>query len=259
MKSYETLKVTQEGAVVTVALHRPKVRNAINMQMVHDLLDVVDIVTDASDVDVLVLRGSEGVFTTGIDLRDFSLDKPPDIYGLQKWEKMCRQIETLNKFTVAAVEGECTGGGVQLVLLCDARLAEKKAVFQLNEVKLGFLPGMATFRLAKYVGLGRAKTLVLRGKPFTAQEALTWGIVDEVCDRVSFEETLARVVGELRPFHPDALELARRLLNECYAVDYETYIGHFLAAQHRAINSEAFRELIVKAAHPKKAKNSLGG
>ncbi len=259
MKTYETLKVTQEGAVVTVALHRPHVRNAINMQMVHDLMDVAEIVADASDVDVLVLRGSEGVFSAGIDLRDFSLDKPPDIYGLQKWEKMCRQIETLNKFTVAAVEGECTGGGVQLVLLCDARLAEKKAVFRLNEVKLGFLPGMATFRLAKYVGLGRAKTMVLRGKPFRAEEALSWGILDEVCDRVSFEETLERIVAELRPFHPDALELARRLLNECYAVDYETFIGHFLAAQHRAINSDAFRELIVKAASPKRVKNALEG
>ncbi len=259
MKHYETLKVTQEGNVVTVALHRPHVRNAINMQMVYDLMDVVDIVADASDVDVLVLRGSDGTFTGGIDLRDFSLEKPPDIYGLQKWENMCRQIERLNKFTVAAVEGDCIGGGVQLVLLCDARLAEKKAVFQLNEVKLGFLPGMAVFRLAKYVGLGRAKNLVLRGKAFTAQQALEWGILDEVCDKVGFEETLEKTVRELLPFHPDALELARRLLLECYAADYETFIGHFLAAQHRAINSEAFRELILKAAKPKRAKNALIG
>lgn len=259
MKHYDTLKVTQEGNVVTVALHRPHVRNAINMQMVYDLVDVVDIVADASDVAVLVLKGSEGVFTGGIDLRDFSLEKPPDIYGLQKWENMCRQIERLNKFTVAAVEGDCIGGGVQLVLLCDARLSERKAVFQLNEVKLGFLPGMALFRLAKYVGLGRAKTLVLRGKPFTAQEALEWGILDEVCDKVEFEDTLERTVRELLPFHPDALELARRLLLECYASEYETYIGHFLAAQHRAINSEAFRELILKATRPKRAKNALGG
>jgi len=247
MNSYETLKVEKEGNVVTVRLHRPDSKNTINMQMVNDLTDLMDTVEDAADVAMIVLRGSNGLFCSGIDFRDFRLDHEQDIYGLQKWEKMCRRFERLNKFTVAAVQGDCIGGGFQLVLLCDARIAEKKSRFCFNEVKLGVLPGMATSRLAKYTGLGRAKNLILSGRPILAEEAVNWGILDKACGPIEFEEVLKETIDGLLPFHPVALEMARRLLNECYATSYEDFIGHFLAAQHRAINSEAFKKLIAKA------------
>jgi enoyl-CoA hydratase/carnithine racemase len=256
MYDYETLKVTQEGNVVTAFLHRPDSRNAINMQMVGDLSDLIDTLEDAQDVAVLVLRGSPDVFSSGIDLRDFAGRKRRDIYGLQKWERMCRDLEKLNKFTIAAVQGECTGGGFQLVLLCDARIAERRAVFCLNEVKLGFLPGMATFRLAKYVGLGRAKSLMLSGQQIRANKAQAWGILDRVCDQTLFDETLAETVSNLLPFHLVALEMARRLLDESYATSYEDFLGHFLAAQHRAINSEAFGRLVAKATSAEPRSNS---
>lgn len=247
MNRYKTLKVEKEGNVVTVYLDRPDTRNSINMQMVNDLTKLMDMVENANDVAVLVLRGSNDVFCSGIDFRDFSLDKKQDIYGLQKWEKMCRRLERLNKFTIAAVEGECIGGGFQLVLLCDTRIAEKRARFCFNEVKLGFLPGMATFRLPKYIGLGRAKNLILSGSAIRADKALDWGLLDQVCEQTIFAETLKETIDGLLPFHPVALEMGRRLLNECYANSYENFIGHFLAAQNRAINSEAFKKLISEA------------
>jgi enoyl-CoA hydratase/carnithine racemase len=247
MSDYETLRVLQDGNVMTAFLRRPDSRNAINMRMVNELSALIDQIEDASDVAVFVLRGSPDVFTAGIDLREFAGRQRRNIYGLQKWERMCRELERLNKLTVAAVQGECTGGGFQLVLACDARIAERKAVFCLNEVKLGFLPGMATFRLAKYIGLGRAKNVMLTGRPIHAEEAFQWGILDSVCDQASFEETLRKVVSDLLPFHPVALEMARRLLDESFATSYEDFLGHFLAAQHRAINSEAFDRLVAKA------------
>jgi enoyl-CoA hydratase/carnithine racemase len=252
MRAYETLRVVQDGKVVTAFLDRPEVRNAINMQMVNDLADLIDAIDDATDVSVLVLRGSADVFTCGIDLREFAAHEKRNIYGLQKWEQMCRELERLNKFTVAAVQGECTGGGFQLVLLCDQRIAEQRAVFRFDEVKLGFLPGMATFRLAKYIGLGRAKSIILTGRHVRAAEALDWGILDRVGDQVSFEGTLAAAVDDLLPFHPVALEMARRLLEESYASDYERHLGQFLAAQHRAINSEPFDRLVARAAASEK-------
>lgn len=248
MHPYETLKVVQEGNVVNAFLDRPDSRNAINMRMVNDLCHLIDAIEDAKDISVLVLRGSPDVFTCGIDLREFAAHEKRNIYGLQKWEQMCRELERLNKFTMAAVQGECTGGGFQLVLSCDARIAERRAVFCFNEVKLGFLPGMATFRLGKYIGLGRAKSIILTGRKIRAEEALSWGILDRVCDQVSFEEGLAETVNDLLPFHPVALEMARRLLDESYGTSYENYLGHFLAAQYRAINSEAFDRLVARAA-----------
>jgi enoyl-CoA hydratase/carnithine racemase len=247
MSTYTTLRVIQDGNVLTAYLNRPESRNAISMLMVNELSELMDEVEVANDIAVFVLRGSPDVFTTGIDLRDFAVDKRRDIYGLQKWEQMARQLENLNKFTVAAVQGECTGGGVQLVLLCDARIAEKHATFCMNEVKLGFLPGMATYRMAKYIGLGRAKHLVLTGDKFSARSAHEWGLLDGVCDSAEFEDALRQTIDRLLPFHPEALQLARRLLLESYAGKYEDFLGHFLAAQHRAVNSEAFGRLVAKA------------
>lgn len=254
MNSYQTLKVKKEGNIVTVFLHRPNSRNSVNMQMVNDLSNLMDMVEDSRDVSVLVIRGSNDVFSSGIDLSDFSLDKPPDIYGLQKWEKMCRRMEMLKKLTIAVVQGECTGCGFQLVLLCDARIAEKHARFCFDEVKLGFLPGMATFRLAKYIGLGQAKNLILTSRTIKPDEALSWGLLDQVCEQIGLDSLLQKTIDKLLPFHPVALEMARRLLNECYASSYEDFIGHFLAAQHRAINSTAFKKLLLKK-HPEEQGN----
>jgi len=246
-KDYQTIKVSREGNVVTAALNRPESGNAINMKMVNELTDLMKMIDSAQDVDVLVFRAGGDVFTTGIDLRDFKLDQKSDIYGLQKWEKMLRQLERLQKVTVAAVEGECTGGGFQLVLLCDAKIALERSTFAFDEVKRGFLPGMAVYRLAKHIGLGRAKNLVLTGRAIGAEEALQWGLLDRVTDGMSVDDTLQETIGELLPFHPVAHAMARRLLNESFAEEYEDFLGHFLAAQHRAINSDAFKRLIAKA------------
>lgn len=248
MLHYETLRVVQEGNVVTAHLDRPESRNAINMRMVNELSRLIDAIDDAKDVAVLVLRGSPDVFTCGIDLHEFAAHEKRNIYGLQKWEQVCRELERLNKFTVAAVQGECVGGGFQLVLSCDARIAERRAVFCFDEVKLGFLPGMATFRVAKYIGLGRAKSIILTGRKVRAEEALSWGILDRVSDQVAFDEMVRATVNDLLPFHPVALEMARRLLDESYGTSYENFLGHFLAAQYRAINSEAFDRLVARAA-----------
>jgi len=247
MHAYETLRVVREGNVLSAFLDRPESGNAINMQMVNELFRLIDTIDEDKDVAVLVLRGSPDVFSRGIDLREFAVREKRNIYGLQKWEQVCRELERLNKFTVAAVQGECVGGGAQLVLSCDARIAEQRAVFCFDEVKHGFLPGMATFRLAKYIGLGRAKSIILTGRRLRADEALNWGILDRVCDQVSFDETLREAVNDLLPFHPVALEMARRLLDESYATDYDIFLGHFLAAQYRAINSEAFDRLVARA------------
>jgi len=247
MKDYDTLIVNKKGNVVTATLHRPDSKNAIDIQMLNDLSDLMEQVEDSDDVDVLVLNGDGDIFCSGIDLSAFSSEKAPDVHGIHKWEKMCRQLERLDKFTVAAVNGDCTGGGAQLVLACDARIGTTHSKIQLNEVKLGFLPGMATFRIAKYIGLGRAKNLILTGKTITGTEAQQLGILDEVCDHKDFEALLESTIKSLLPFNPIALQMGRRLLNESYAETYEDFLGDFLAAQHRCINSDSFNKLVVAA------------
>mgnify|MGYP003348388062 CR=1 FL=1 len=129
----------------------------------------------------------------------------------------------------------------QLVLTCDLRLATERARFQMPEVHMGFLPGMATFRLAKYVGLGRAKRLMLTAEEFGAQSAYDMGIIDRID---TAEKALAWADEALGPKHSVAVELARRLLNESFGDSWEDAVGHFLAAQHRSISQTAFLETL---------------
>lgn len=247
MKNYKTLQVVQEGPVVTASLYSAQDKNGINMEMVKELNDLVDKVEDASDVSILVFKGNQDAFCPEIELKEFVTNRPSDIYGFQKWEKICRRLECMKKFTIAVAEGRCTGGGFQLFLLCDARIATPRVKFSFNEVKLGFLPGMATFRLTKYIGLGRAKSLILSGKEIKAEEAYAWGLLDQLCDQDKLDMVLKETIAHVLPINTVSLELARRLLNESYATSYENFSGHFLAAQHCAINAETFQKSVIEA------------
>ena len=246
MPDYKTLIFSDDGRVATITLNRPAWGNKTNMVMVKELLDLCHHIEDESKASVVILRGAGGVFCEGIDLTDFDPARPLDIHGFNKWEKVCTALERLGKITVALIEGACVGGGVQLALVCDVRLAESRAYMRFNEVEMGFIPGLATYRLAKYIGLGRAKYYVLTGKKIPADEAQQIGLADKVYHAIDESEVVGETIDEFMPFNPDSLELSRRLLNESYATHYEDFTGHFLAAQHRAISGETFQEQIRK-------------
>lgn len=233
---YETLGYEERGDIATVTLKRPR----IDVRQIRELERVCDQLEDVSTAKAVVFRGH----SAGIDFADFDPREPLDIHGFNKWEKLVSRIERLNKVTVAAVDGPCVGGGVQIVLACDQRVCTPAASFRLPEVKMGFLPGMATWRLAKYVGLGTAKRLVLTGETVSAEEAARLGLVDLV--DADLDAALARTFEALAPMHVVAVTLARRLLNESFAAQPEDAIGNFLAAQHRAISQTAFLETLKK-------------
>lgn len=234
--THVSLNFEIRDGVAFITLNRPG-GNCINVQMVSDLTDVCDQLEDGKEASHVVIRGAGGAFSKGVDFGDFHPSKPMDIHGFNKWEKICRRLERLPMTTVAMVDGPAIGGGFQLLLTCDLRLATAESTFQMPEVHLGFLPGMATFRLAKYIGLGRAKRIMLTAETLTAQTAFDLGIIDHIDTP---EAALAWADEALGPKHSVAVELARRLLNESFSDSWEDAIGHFLAAQHRSISQTAF-------------------
>ncbi len=238
---YETLSFDETDGIATVTLSRQG-GNCISMRMVRELTAVCDHLEDDSDARVVVFRGADGAFSEGMDFGDFHPDKPLDIHGFNKWEKLCTRLERLPKATVALVDGAARGGGFQIALVCDLRVATSRAIFQLPEVHLGFLPGMGTFRFAKYVGLGHAKRICMTCEEVPAARAVELGFIDRLDD--DLEAGLAWALEALGPNHSVAIELTRRLLNESFATSYENAIGHFLAAQHRAISQTAFLDTI---------------
>lgn len=238
LHALESLRYAEDGPVATVTL----VHTHIDMTMVRELTAVCDFLEDDSPTRVVVFRGTGGQFCAGIDFADFRPDAPMDIHGFNKWEKVCRRVERLDKVTVAVLEGAVIGGGVQLALVTDARVMAQDATLQLNEVHQGFLPGMATFRLAKYVGLGHTKRLIMRCPVVGADESLQLGLVDVATD--DLDDALTQVIDSFGPTHVVAVTLARRLLGESFQFSFEDALGHFLAAQHRAVSQTAFLQTV---------------
>jgi enoyl-CoA hydratase/carnithine racemase len=245
---FETIRLEEKDGLARITLYRPDRGNAINVRMVDEIQEALNRLEDASAARAVVLAAAGDRFCSGIDLVDFPVDSPPDVHGFSRWEKACRRLERLPKATVAAIDGECAGGGLQLALACDVRVATRRSFFHLHEVRLGFLPGMGTFRLAKFIGLGRARRLALTGRRMDATEAHAAGLVDCLCADHGLEEAVKGAIAEFEPLHAEAVCLIRRLIDESFELSYEDFIGNFLAAQHRAVQSEAFRQR-VRAAH----------
>jgi enoyl-CoA hydratase/carnithine racemase len=233
---YETIDYSEHDGVATIALRRAR----IDVRQIKELERALDHVEDVSACSVLVIRGQ----SLGIDFVDFDPKEPLDIHGFNKWEKLVTRLERLDRITVFAAEGPCVGGGFQLLLACDVRVAMTDARFSLPEVGQGFLPGMATWRLARYVGLGRAKRIVLTGESLDAARAEALGLLDAVLP--DGDAAVAEALRLLGPRNVVAATLARRLLIESFEQQNEDALGNFLAAQARATAQPAFQRTVER-------------
>ena len=236
--TFQTLSLNEQGHVATITLVAPH----SSMTMIKEFNKLMDYLEDKSTARIVVLKGVDGRFNLGLDFKEFHLNKGVDIHGFHKWEKMCVRLERLRALTISVLNGSTVGGGVQLALCTDLRIAHPNTTFQLPEVKMGFLPGMGIYRVAKNIGLGRAKQWVLQSSTLTAQQALHWGLINDVSE--DLESALQEHIDASSPVNPVAIQLARRLLNESFHDSFEDAIGHFLAAQQRAISHDQFLKTV---------------
>jgi len=238
----EILQFVMRGKTGTLTLDGP-----ISMKLIAEIERLCEWLEDEKPCTRVVIQGDESHFTRGIDLREFDLGKVLDIHGFHQWEKVIQSLERLPMMTVAFVRGRCVGAGLHLTLAMDVRVGVDGATFGLDGVSRGFLPGMATWRLAKFVGLGRARELSTTGRLLSCEQAANLGLVDHRVPASAAEQWLEQWLDSLEPLHPEVVALNRRLLGECFAVQYEEAIGNFLAAQHRAISGPAFKVTVQEA------------
>lgn len=233
--------VLKSCAISTVILRDAETNNRLGLTMLADLEKLVDYLADRANCQAIVFRGSTQAFADGINLGEFVTRGSTDTHTFGRFERILAAIERLPMMTIALIEGRCIGWGVQLALACDLRVATTTASFQMPEVKLGFLPGMAVFRLPKLVGLGRAKRMILGAIELSAADAFEYGLVEHVCETEGLETALEFTLREYLPVNTVALRLARRLVGESYADHYEDAVGHVLAAQSRCIAQPSFQ------------------
>lgn len=240
LKNLETVHLEEQGTIATITL----VAEHSSMKMIKEMVSVLDHLEDNSDACIIVLKGQNGRFNHGLDFKEFTPGQALDIHGFHKWEKMCVRLERMRALTISLLNGSTVGGGVQLALCTDLRIAHPDTTFQLPEVKMGFLPGMGIFRVAKHIGLGRAKQWILQSSTLSAAQALQWGLISDVSN--DLDNALQAHIEASSPINPVAIQLARRLLNESFHDSFEDAIGHFLAAQQRAISHDQFLKTVDK-------------
>ena len=195
--SYETLLLAVEGQVATITLNRPKVLNAMNKVMFHEMDEAFAALAGDAAVRVVLLRGAGGkAFAAGTDIAELvEADASTGELIAERAQRVFRRIETLGKPVIACIDGYALGGGCELALACTLSLASETARLGQPEIKLGLIPGYGgTQRLPRLVGQGAALKMLLTGAMVDAAEALRIGLVDEVVAGDQ-EQLMARATG----------------------------------------------------------------
>jgi 2-oxoglutaroyl-CoA hydrolase len=216
MSDYDGFRVERDGerGVATITLDVPGKYNRVSMAARGQLARLFGELDEDDEVRCIVLAGAGGAFTAGGDIAGFLAASPWDV------SQLARNVgapERCSKLVVAALSGFVFGVGLELALACDFRIAANDIKLALPEATIGMIPGSGgSQRLARMIGLGRAKDIVMRGRRVGADEALALGLVTEVVEPAALPAAVEALVAELAERSPLALRMAKRVLNLTY-------------------------------------------
>lgn len=182
MSDYKNLAVEIKGSVLMVTISREKAMNALNNETIAEFKEMLATYAGNDDIKCMIITGAGKAFVAGADITEMAKLSSADATSLaQRGHDLMNSIQTFPKPTIAAVNGFALGGGCELAMACDIRLASEKAKFGQPEVNLGIIPGYGgTQRLARLVGRGKAMQLILTGDMIRVDEAYRIGLVDEI-------------------------------------------------------------------------------
>jgi enoyl-CoA hydratase len=188
---WKNIILKKEAQIGFVTVNRPEVYNALNHALLTELGEAISQIRKDSDVGAVILTGAgDKAFVSGADINELSAMNS-SLSGFdtsREHQSVLHQLERLGKPSIAAINGFCLGGGLELAMACTLRIASDKAKLGLPELGLGIIPGYGgTQRLARFVGRGKAVEMILTAKPIDAQEAFRIGLVNQV---VSAEELI---------------------------------------------------------------------
>jgi isohexenylglutaconyl-CoA hydratase len=212
-QNYETLAITIALPFVHITMNRPEVKNAMNGQMVLDLIAAFESLRDNREVRAIVLSGAGGTFCAGGDIKEMAaiiqggMDEQAGLL-----DKLLRLVNQAPQVVIAKVEGAAMGGGFGLVCVSDIAIASADAIMGLPEVRLGIVPALISPYVIQRVGLTRARELMLTGRRFDGDKAKVYGIVHEVCLPNDLDPYMENIYEEIRQCSPNALAACKQLI-----------------------------------------------
>ncbi len=227
-----------KGHIAIITINRPEVYNALNMPALEALSDLVNDLTDRPEIRALVITGAgEKAFCAGADLKE---RRTMEQKKVRRYIRLIRdtftRIEQLRKPVIAALNGVALGGGTELALACDLRVAESTATLGLTETSLGIIPGAGgTQRLPRLIGKAKAKELIFTAQKLTAPDAEKLGLVNKVVSRGKGLETALELAEQIGENAPLAVEQAKFAINYGMETDLATGL---------ALETKAYETLI---------------
>jgi enoyl-CoA hydratase/carnithine racemase len=215
-KHYTTIKLRKEQPTAWITIDRPDKLNAINATLLQELSDALDNTEKDNKTRCIIITGKgEKAFSTGADITQLhKLTQKTAAEFSTKGQQTFTKIETLSKPVIAAINGYALGGGLELALACDFRIASDHAKLGFPEMKLGIIPGWGgTQRLTWTIGVAEAKRLIMLGNRVKAEEALTMGLVDKVVPQKELKAEVDALAQRLCEYQPVALDYAKCAIN----------------------------------------------
>ncbi len=235
------LKLETEGAIAVLTISRPKALNALNSETLEELSQVLGEIEADDAIKVVILTGDgEKAFVAGADIAEMVNFTAAEgrAFGMRAAEPFFK-LQNMRQVTIAAVNGFALGGGCEISMACDIRIASENAVFAQPETGLGIIPGFGgTQRLARLVGMGRAKEIIFTGWNVDAQEAYRIGLVNKVVPQDELMDTAKKMANKIARNASYAVALAKAAINNGYdmdiknAVEYEANLFGMTCSTH---------------------------
>jgi enoyl-CoA hydratase len=217
--AYETLLYEKVNGIATITLNRPESLNSVNTRMQAEMKEVWDDIEQDRSTRVIIITGGEKCFSAGADIRE---QFPPGVTRPSSRDQF-KKIEDFDRPSIAAISGYCLGGGLELALCCDLRIASETAQFGLVELKVGVVPGAGGMqRLPRIVGITRAKEMLYLAERIDAQEAYRVGLVNKVVPVASLMDEARKMANTMLDMPPHGIKIAKRCVNEGMQIDLQS-------------------------------------
>jgi len=222
--NYKNILVEMVDQIGIIKINRPQALNALNIETIHELNDIVHQWSREDDIKVIIITGEGKSFVAGADIAEMKdMTRQQAIDFSEMGQRVFSLIESQEKPVIAAVNGFALGGGCELAMACDIRIASDKAKLGQPEVNLGVIPGFAgTQRLARMVGTAKAKELIFTADMIDAQTALAIGLVNQVVPVENLMNAVMEIAKKIASKGPAAIKLAKRVISRGIETDFAT-------------------------------------
>jgi cyclohexa-1,5-dienecarbonyl-CoA hydratase len=203
--------LTKEKGMARVALNRPK-HNVFNIAMMQELTSLLIELNDDPELKGVLITAQGASWCAGVEVADHKPDLAPEM--IRVFDALLKQIHALTVPSIAAVNGACLGGGMEIAIACDMVVAAKSAIFGQPEIKLGFLPPYAAVRLPHLVGPSKAIEICTTGRRYSAEAMQQMGIVSDLFDDDAFDDGVTKITKELQHASPLIIRLNKQAVNQ---------------------------------------------